>query len=124
MKRALWLLFALYVAALLVALGGMRELPSVPLDITIDGRPLLTGFDPGVMALEHQVLLAAGLALLAVLIVLLVITVVLPAVLLAVAVSLLLATVVILAVLSPLIALVWLGWRAVASRRRSSTMAA
>jgi len=123
-RGALLLLLVLYAAGFLVTLGALSELPSVPVDIVLNGQTLLSGFDPASMPTEHQMVLAAALALAALLLLLVLVVVVLPLALLLLALPLTLAAVVVLAVLSPLIAIVWWLWRMVASSRRSSTMAA
>jgi hypothetical protein len=121
---ALALLLVLYAGMFMVALGALSELPSVPVDITINGQPLISGFDPGSMPTEHQMVIAAALALAALVLVFLVVVVLLPLALLLLALPLALAVVVLLAVLSPLIVIGWWLWRTLVTSRRSSTIAA
>jgi hypothetical protein len=100
-----------------------------PVDVMVDGVPLVTGLDFAAWPAAHKLGLACvvALALLAALVsavlALLVVAVVLvPMLLLSVGLPLLIGGVVMLALLSPLILLTWLLWRAV--RPRPATIAA
>ena len=126
-RGALWLLFALGVLALWSAFTLLDSVNPAPVHVSVNGAPLLADFDLAAMQPIYKLVLAIGIAI--ALLVALVIAVgtvvvalvaVVPIVLFALLVPLLVGAV----LLSPLVLLGWLLWRAVRPAARSTTMAA
>ncbi|HSB23509.1 MAG TPA: hypothetical protein VLE94_10410 [Burkholderiaceae bacterium] len=119
LRVALALLLAFLVVCLSMLLGWLGGAQGAPLEITVNGTPLISGADLArlpegyrfVLAFALAVvtlfaLLAAGATLIAAVLLLV------PALLLTVALPVLLGTLAALVVLSPLLLLGWLLWRA------------
>jgi len=130
-----WLLAALLALLVLASWATWhwvdQGLP-LPLDISINGEPVLdTPHEIAALPATDKLAIAAGLALAAVLVPLAlavalagVLIAVLLILLLAVALPLLLGSALLLVVLSPLLMLGWLLWRTLARPARSATIAA
>jgi len=126
-RGALWLLFALGVLALWIAFTLLDSVNPAPVHVSVNGTPLLADFDLAAMQPVYKLVLAIGIAI--VLMVALVIAVgtvvvALVAVVPIVAFALLVPLLVGAVLLSPLVLLGWLLWRAVRPAPRSTTMTA
>jgi hypothetical protein len=106
----------------------------VPVQVIVDGTPLLPEFDLAAMHPLHKVVLAIGIAavlgavLLAavggVVVALVAMVPVLLFVLLVVVVPMLVGAAVLLALMSPLLVVAWFAWRAIRPKPPSTTIAA
>jgi len=131
-RGTLWLLLALCVLVVAAGLVLVDHFDPTPMQISIDGAPLVTDFNLAALPPAHKVVLTIGIAvaLLVALVIALGSVVValvalVPIVLLAVALPVLIAGLVLALVLSPFALLVWLLWRALRpTAARSTTMAA
>lgn len=122
-RRWPWVLglsLLIMLALLATAWNGIAALPSVPVDITIDGERVVSGLDVAGMPPPHKVALVAvaAFSMLAALVLLPVallagLAALLVAALLIVGLPLLAVAAVLLIVLSPLWLLGWLVWKAV-----------
>ena len=130
-RAALWLLFALGVLALWSAFTLLDSVNPAPVQVSVNGTPLLANFDLAAMQPLHKLLLAIGIA--STLLVALVVAVgavvvalvaVVPIVAFALLFALLVPLLVVAVLLSPLLLLGWLLWRAIRPAPRSTTMAA
>ncbi|MDH5339065.1 MAG: hypothetical protein OEW22_04755 [Rubrivivax sp.] len=124
----LLLLLVLATAALAAVWQGLNALDSVPVNIIIDGERVVSGFDIAGMSPAHKLVLAAGLlfvvltaAVLVPVALLIALSAMLGGLLLVVGLPLLAAVAAVTLVLSPLILLVWLLWRALRRPPASAT---
>lgn len=131
-RYALGLLLALSALVLVAGFTLIDHLDTAPVEISVNGAPLVTDLGFDAMPPAHKVVLALGIAV-ALLIALLValggvvvaLVALVPIVLLAVALPLLLGGAVLLVVLSPFVLLAWALWRALRpAPQRSTTMPA
>lgn len=131
-RVALWVLLALCLLALWGAFTLIESVNPAPLQVSVNGAPLVTDLNLAALEPLHKVGLAIGLAvvLLAALLValggvLLALLLLVPFVLLSVALPVLIGGLLVALLLSPLLLVLWLLWRAVRpARARSTTMAA
>ena len=130
-RTMLWLVLALCVGILVAAFTALDQLDAAPLQISVNGTPLVTDLGLAELPPAHKVLLALGVAL--VLLVALFVALsgvavaliaLVPIVLLAVALPVLMASAIVLLVLSPFVLIAWLLWRAARPAPRSTTMSA
>jgi hypothetical protein len=131
LRNLLWLWLALCAVALLAAFTLLGNVQTAPLEITINGTPMVTDLDLAGAPAAHKVMLALAVAaalllalLLTVASLMAVAVVLVPVLLLAVALPVLVGGVVLLALLSPLLLLAWLMWRAAKRSPRSTTIPA
>jgi hypothetical protein len=131
-RIALWLLLALSVLVLAAAFTWVDEIDTTPVEVLLNGTPLMADVDLAAMPAARKVVLALciAIALLAALVVtvgsvVVALAAVVPIVLLAIALPLLAVGVVLLVLLSPFVLLGWLLWRALRpAPARSTTMPA
>ena len=131
-RISLWVLLALCVLALCAAFALIGQVDAAaPVEISVNGSDWVTDLDLAALPPAHKVLLAIGLAvaLLASLVVasvgiVVALVALIPILLLSIALPVLIGGLLAALLLSPLLLLAWLLWRAVRPAPRSNTMAA
>ncbi|HEY2978775.1 MAG TPA: hypothetical protein VGJ35_12480 [Burkholderiaceae bacterium] len=119
LRRVVWLTLASVALSVLTLFSVLGDLLPAPLDITINGTSVASGFDLAALPAAHKLALAVvvAVALLAALLLALAALVVtavalVPVLLLTVGLPVLVAGVVLLALFSPFVLLAWVLWRA------------